>query len=191
MANRDGATGLRPVRHYGGGVVRANEYSIASGLASNIFFGDAVKSLGTGNNITVAAAGDTLLGSFAGTFYQLASGGEPVWSPYWPANTVLLAGTEAQAMVFDDPMIVFEIQASAAFAAGDLGALSDLLANAGDIATGISRFELDSGQIAVGGADQLKILRLAARPDNELGVNAKLEVLINQHELRAGLLTGV
>ena len=43
MANVDAAFGLTPVRHLSGyGYSRANVYTIASGLAENIFTGDVV-----------------------------------------------------------------------------------------------------------------------------------------------------
>jgi phosphomannomutase len=43
MANVDAAFGLAPVRHLSGnGYSRANVYTITSGLAENIFTGDAV-----------------------------------------------------------------------------------------------------------------------------------------------------
>ena len=40
MANADAAFGFVPVRHMSGNAPRANKYTIATGLAENIFSGD-------------------------------------------------------------------------------------------------------------------------------------------------------
>ena len=40
MANADAAFGFVPVRHMSGNAPRANQYTIPSGLAENIFTGD-------------------------------------------------------------------------------------------------------------------------------------------------------
>ena len=73
MANVDAAFGARPVRHLTGGQIRTNEYKIASGTSSNIFTGDFVKLLATGY-IDVAAAGNRILGVFAGCQYTASDG---------------------------------------------------------------------------------------------------------------------
>ena len=65
MANLDAPSGAKPLRHNSGGTIRSKEYKIASGSSTNIFTGDFVKLLNTGY-IDVAAAGNRLLGVFAG-----------------------------------------------------------------------------------------------------------------------------
>ena len=40
MANVDAAFGFVPIRHMSGNAPRTNKYTIASGLAENIFKGD-------------------------------------------------------------------------------------------------------------------------------------------------------
>ena len=191
MPNRDGAFGLRAARHLNGGVVRHNDYRIADGLASDIFYGDPVKTTGTGKNITPAAAGDVMVGVFVGCRFVKNPGGEPTWSKSWPSGQALQPGTVAVAYVYDDPNILFEIQADEDIEAADIGHLADLVINAGDAATQDSRVELDSSTIAGGGAEQLKIYELVDRPDNEFGNFAKVHVLLNQHELRPGTMAGV
>jgi hypothetical protein len=87
MANVDAAFGARPVRHLTGGQIRANEYKIASGTSSNIFTGDFVKLLATGY-VDVAAAGDRILGVFAGCQYT-ATDGEVKFARYFPTTLIL------------------------------------------------------------------------------------------------------
>jgi hypothetical protein len=185
LANTDYPFGFVPYNHgFGGTPGRGSEYRIASGLGSNIFTGDLVKSTGTGKNITVCAAGDTTVGVFNGCQY-VAVDGSIVYAHYWPTGTTVKSGTEVIAWVYDDPAMFFTVQASGAFAAGDIGSLSDITAGAGDTATGRSRFELDSTQIAQAGAEQLKIIDIVRDGSNEVGANAKLVVMLNEHELKA------
>jgi hypothetical protein len=48
MANVDAAFGFVPIRHMSGNAPRTNKYTIASGLAENIFTGDLVILINTG-----------------------------------------------------------------------------------------------------------------------------------------------
>ena len=48
MANVDAAFGFVPIRHMSGNAPRTNRYTIASGLAENIFKGDMVIIINTG-----------------------------------------------------------------------------------------------------------------------------------------------
>lgn len=193
MANANQPFGLTPVRHYLGGLVRSNDYRIASALAANIYSGDPVKSAGTGKTITVAAAGNVMLGVFNGCQYTTAVG-DVVWSPRWPTGTALLTGSECICDVYDDPHILFEAQVSgsAGLVAGDIGALADVtFATAGSAATGRSGAMVDQATIAQSGGDGLKIVDYARRPDNALGQYCKALVLISQHELTPAILVGV
>ena len=67
MANVDAPNGAKPVRHLTGGVIRASEWKIIGdgNASSNIFTGDFVK-LQSSGYITVADAGNRILGVFAG-----------------------------------------------------------------------------------------------------------------------------
>ena len=121
MANVNGPFGLRPARHLTGGVIRASEYSIASGYATSIFTGDVVEMTGTGTNVGKAAAQNAdNIGVFAGCRYVDAQGKQQ-FSQYWPASTT---ATDVVAFVYDDPNIVFEAQTDT-LAEGDIGALAD------------------------------------------------------------------
>ena len=180
MANLDAPSGAKPLRHNSGGTIRTKEYKIASGSSTNIFTGDFVKLLSTGY-IDVAAAGNRLLGVFAGVRYT-ASDGTPTFAKYWPASTATLGSADAIAYVYDDPNIVFAIQGDGADAFTQIGNLADIVATAGSTVTGQSKMELDTSDIGTGTAN-LRILGLVDDPKNSWGANAEQEVLIYEHEL--------
>jgi hypothetical protein len=180
MANLDAPSGAKPLRHNSGGTIRSKEYKIASGSSTNIFTGDFVKLLSTGY-IDVAAAGNRLLGVFAGVKYT-ASDGTPTFSKYWPASTATLGSEDAIAYVYDDPNIVFAIQGDGTDAFTQIGNLANIVATAGSTVTGQSKMELDTSDIGTGTAN-LRILGLVDDPKNSWGANAEQEVLIYEHEL--------
>lgn len=194
MANFNAPNGLIPVRNYqGGGLTRSNDYRIASALAANIFSGDPVKSTGTTKQITVAAAGNVMLGVFNGCQYATAAG-DMVFSPRWPTTTALLTGSECIADVYDDPFTLFECQVSgsAGLVAADIGAVADLtFATAGNASTGRSGVQVDQATIAQAGGDGVKIVDYSRKPDNALGQYCKALILISQHELTPAILVGV
>lgn len=188
MANTNAPFGLRPVRHLNGNSIVQNAYTIASGYTSSIYRGDPVKLTGTSNNIDLAvgtASTPTVngIGVFAGVSYVDATG-KPVWSKYWPANTV---ATNIEAYVWDDPDIIFEAQ-SLSYAANDNGALVDFTYVAGSALSGLSGSYLDS---TTGTTDRtFRLLGLSNRPDNAVGAYAKVECIYVEHALK-GVIAGV
>lgn len=186
MANVDGAFGLKPLRHLFGGEVRLNSYTIADGYNTTIYNGDLVSTTGTGRNISLAGVADTVRGVFHGCNYVNAQG-EPVFSPYWPASTDVIGTVEA--LVYDDPNILFEVQADEDIVADDIGQYADTINHtSGSTRTGNSLRELDSSDIN-GSDGQLYIYELINRPDNAYGDQAKVAVLIKLHELRTPTAT--
>lgn len=179
MANIDGAFGAKPVRHLSGGTIRTNEYKIASGTSSNIFTGDFVKLLATGY-IDVAAAGERLLGVFAGCKFTNAAG-EVVFARYFPTGQTTLGSGDVTAFIYDDPNIIFSIQSAGSADFADIGNKADHVAGAGSTSTGQSNFEI-SGTTGTGTAG-MTILRLYESPQNAYGTNGVLEVAIFEHEL--------
>lgn len=187
MANQDAAFGLKPVRHAKGGIIRSSAYTIASGLAQDLYHGDPVISAGSGRNITIATAGGNVRGVFIGCEYTKANG-EYVFDKKWPTGTTLLSGTEATAYVWDDPDIIFAVQADGSLVAADMGLTSDLVSGTGDSATGNSGWELD----ATTGQAQCRILGLSKmRANNAYGTNAVIDIMFAEHELGTGIATGV
>jgi hypothetical protein len=179
MANVDAAFGLAPVRHLSGnGYSRANVYTITSGLAENIFNGDAVIITADGQNTPQTATEVNNIGEFAREAYTAADGSY-VYSQYWPTGTT---ATNIKAYVYDDPYTVFKVQSAGTIAQTNVGNCADLVAGAGSTSTGQSGFE-SSGTMAAGTAT-VKILGLYETPDNAMGANAIIEVLINEHLLK-------
>jgi hypothetical protein len=60
----------------------------------------------------------------------------------------------------------------------------DLVSGSLNTSYGRSGWQADSTTFGTGNTKQLKVLRLAQRPDNAPGTNAKLEVEINLHSQR-------
>lgn len=188
MANLDTPNGFNPVRHQHGGVVRYDDsYTIPSGSATgDIFLGDVVKLTGTGRDIAVAAATEAVLGVFAGCSYTAANG-DVVWAKQWVDSTVTAGAVDAVAHVYTDPNIVYRAQCTT-IAEGDVGQAADLLAGAGNAATGISGFEINGA--AYGATGQFLIIGLAGEPDginpSEYGADAKVEVLVFEGQRQGG-----
>lgn len=180
MANVDAAFGFTPVRHMSGNVPRANKYTLASGLAENIFTGDLCVLISTGYITPHTATETNNIGVFAGCSYT-ASDGSYVYSQYWPTGTT---ATNIIAYVYDDPYIVYKVQSAGTTAQTNIGNCADVSAGAGSTTTGQSGFEI-SGTMAAGTAT-CKIIGLWESPDNAFGANAIMEVLINEHILKDG-----
>lgn len=179
MANVDNPNGAIPVRHATGGEIRANEYSIASAYDTSIFEGDWVALTDAdGRLLERSAAAGTPIGVFQGCRYIDATG-RPVWSNMWLADTV---ASEIVATVFDDPMIVYEMQIDGDFDEDQVIEIANILATAGNAATGRSKEEID---ISTGGTTGTthKILGLAKNPSNEADTHARVEVMAALHQL--------
>jgi hypothetical protein len=163
---------------------RLNRYHIASGLANNLFMGDLVIPTATSKNIALqGAVGDRVIGVFEGCNY-IDSAGQTQFGR-WPTGTVPLTGTTPDAFVCDDPRMVFEVEVTAAFALADIGALANGTLTAGNALTGRSAQRLDSATIGSGAV--LKIVDYVRKPENEIGANAKVLVMLASHYLAGGL----
>lgn len=178
MANVDAAFGFVPVRHMSGNIPRANQYTIASGLAENIFSGDLCIIDANGQITPHTATEVNNIGVFAGVSYT-ASDGSYVYSQYFPTGTT---ATNIIAYIYDDPYIVYKVQSAGSPAQTNIGNCADVVAGAGSTTTGQSGFEI-SGTMASGTAT-CKIIGLYDSPDNAFGANAIMEVLINEHLLK-------
>ncbi len=174
--NVDGANGFRPVRPKDGSI-RMEGRTIASAYNTGIFMGDPVKSAaGGGGIIELAAAGDTLLGIFAGCEFD-DEAGRPKFLNYWPANQV---ASNIRCSVYTDNGIRFLVQSTTA-AAANIGDLVNHGAGTGNPKTGNSGAELDGTTYGTG--TTFKVVALSPSPDNEYGNFAKLEVIIVTSEL--------
>ncbi len=167
--------GFRPHRHLEGGLIRHNEYPIATGYATTIFSGDPVKLLSDGT-LAQAAAGDRILGIFQGCSYT-ASDGSFVPNPIWPASTT---ATNIKAQVIDDPKVTYRVQSAGTPAVTNTGNLADHVVGTGSTMTGLSGSTLDSSMGT--GAAGWRVLRLVDEPGNS-GQFASLEVQLHESEL--------
>ena len=164
--------GLKPVNLIGGQVFAGStrNMKIASGYATNIFYGDVVKLVSDGTvekdtgTTTVAANG--VAGVFLGCTYTNPSTKQPVWSQYWPASTV---ASDAYAIVADDPDVLFKVAAVsgttvvAFYGQTVIGNNVALVQNAGSTTTGDSAVGIDGTSAAT--TVSLPIRIVAGVPD--------------------------
>ena len=178
MANTNSPYGFIPLRHMSGNAPRANKYTIASGLAENIFTGD-LCILDANGQITPHTATETNnIGVFGGVSYT-SSNGEYVYSRFFPTGTT---ATDIIAYVYDDPYIVYRVQSAGTPAQTNVGNCADVVAGAGSTTTGQSGFSLNG---TMGNSTATcKIIGLWDDPANSFAQYAQLEVLINEHVLK-------
>jgi len=180
MANKDAAFGLRPSRMMGGAPYSGGQsrYRIGTSLAGAIFQGDLVKQV-TGGGIERAAASSTVpvVGVFNGCQYTDPTTGEQVFKNYYPGG---VAASDIIAFVIDDPSVVFEVQADAAFPVADLFGNFDIVDNAttGDVKSGRSNLELDVTTGATTTTLPLKAIDISQDPDNDDVASANTNVLV-------------
>jgi hypothetical protein len=161
------------------GIIRPTAYTIASAYNTNILQDQPVK-IGTNGTIEAAAVGDRFIGTFAGVEFTDLDGRRRV-SNKWTANTV---ATDIVCFVTLDPSLVYEIQASGPVAVTDIGSQADFTtAGTGSLVTGLSTMMLDHTTIANTGNASLRIIGIAAGPDNAPGDNfTKVLVQVAEHQ---------
>ena len=175
--------GLRPVGKVGQNrdSQGLSEYNVAAS-PTIIYFNDAVRMADTGT-VTVAAAGDVLLGSLNGSFYTDATTKKPTFLNYVPSN----AATDIVAFVSDDPYERFEIRSNntGASAQTDVGNNADILYVAGSTANYVSKSTLDDSTLAAS-TYQLRVMGTTNQPgDDEIGSSHVVWIVnINEHFYR-------
>jgi hypothetical protein len=191
MANVSRIRGLEAVGHlrahpYNG---RVRKYVYPVGETAPLGLGDPVKSGGTADatsglpTIARAAAGDILRGVVVGVdpVDGIAIGSENFNRKHAP-------GTLTQFVyVNDDPDTIFAIQEdnSATFAVTMVGENADLITMVDcNTTTGYSKAQLSTTSHVTTTA-QLRILGIVNTPDNAVSANAKLLVMINEHEFKS------
>ena len=164
--------GLKPVNLIGGQVFAGStrNMKIASGYATNIFYGDVVKLVSDGtvekDTGTTTGAANGVAGVFLGCTYTNPSTKQPVWSQSWPASTV---ASDAYAIVADDPDVLFKVAAVsgttvvAFYGQTVIGNNVALVQNAGSTTTGDSAVGIDGTSAAA--TVSLPIRIVAGVPD--------------------------
>lgn len=179
MANKDAAFGLRPVKMIGGAPWTGGQsrYRIAANYGTSIFQGDMVMQV-TGGTVEIHADGGTvpIVGVFNGCQYTDPTTGEQVFSNYYPAST---NASDIIAFIVDDPMVVFEVQANAAFPIADLFGNFDIVyTTAGSTVTGISGAELNVADGGTGTTLSVKAIDISEDPENSDVSSANTNVLV-------------
>lgn len=144
------------LRNNATGQSRANLYTIGSGYAANIGYGDAVL-LNTDGTLNIGTAGADILGVFAGCEYIDASG-KPTVSKNWVSGTV---ATNVKAYVYDDADNLFEIQVGSGgtgYVQTVVGAQANLVFGTPSPATGQSTSYLNATPIAASSQGQFRIV---------------------------------
>jgi hypothetical protein len=140
--------GLKPINLIGGqvfsGATRLME--IASGYATNIFYGDLVKRVSDGTiEKDTGTSTATPCGVFLGVSFTNASTGQVQQQQYYPASTAIKTGTQILAVVADDPDTLFQVAVVSATTVitgvgiAAIGKNSTLVQNAGSTTTGDSK----------------------------------------------------
>ena len=176
MSNLNAANGFTPLRHLTGGVIRPNEYPILSGYAANVASGDLV-TLGANGTLIRGTAGGVALGVFYGVEY-IATDGSVKFEKVWTNGTVTNASANAKAYVYDDPNITYRVQCNGTFAAANVGELANVTIGTYNSTYGHSTDELLISTLAAT-AKVLRVLRLIDYPNNAVGADADVEVVIN------------
>ena len=168
MSSTNAPFGLRPAFHPSG-LDRAQALAggIVSAYSSDILKGQPVKYV-TAGVIQPAAAGDAFVGAFAGVEWTDTTGRRRV-SNYWPANTAYQTGS-CVAYFYNDPNIVYEVQADGSLAQSSIGDEADLSnTTAGSTTTGLSQCTISTTLAGSGNTAQMRIVDLAPYPDNAWG----------------------
>jgi len=179
--------GLRPAFHPSG-LDRAQALAggIVSGYSSDILKGQPVRYV-TAGQIEPAAAGQAFVGAFAGVEWTDTTGRRRV-SNYWPASTAYQTGS-CVAYFYNDPNIVYEIQADGTLAQSAIGDQADLSnTTAGSNVTGLSQCTLSTTLAGAGAQAQMRIVDLAPYPDNAWGdAFVVVRATINESQFQASV----
>jgi hypothetical protein len=149
----DAPYGLKPVNLIGGqvfaGATRLME--IASGYATNIFYGDLVKRVTSG---TIELDNGTTTATPCGVFLGVSftnSNGQVQQQQFYPASQSIKSGTKIFAVVADDPDTLFQVVSCSAtttvagMGIAAIGSNIALIQNAGSTTTGNSKVAIDEG----------------------------------------------
>jgi len=139
--------GLKPINLIGGQVFAGATrlMQIASGYATNIFYGDLVKRVSDGTiEKDTGTATATPCGVFLGVSFTNGSTGQIQQQQFYPASQAIKSGTQIFAVVADDPDTLFQVAVVSGTTVitgvgiSAIGNNSELVQNAGSATTGNS-----------------------------------------------------
>jgi hypothetical protein len=171
MSATNAPFGMRPAFHPSGlDRVQALAGGITSGYSSNILKGQPVKYVASSGTIAPVTSTEAFSGCFAGVEWTDTTGRRRV-SNNWPANTAYIAGS-CIAYFYNDPNIVYEIQADGSVAQTAIGNEANFTsANlaAGSTTTGLSQATLSASLVGNSTQGQMRIVDIAPYVDNAWG----------------------
>ena len=185
--------GLKPVNLIGGQVFAGSTrlMQIASGYATNIFYGDLVKRISDGTiEKDVGTATATPCGIFLGVQFTNGSTGQVQQQQFYPASQAIKSGTQIFAVVADDPDTLFQVvscNATTVVTAMGIAAIGSnvaLIQNAGSTTTGNSAVAINTTTLATTPALPIRIIDVVR--DTATGADAFVEFIvkinINTHQ---------
>lgn len=161
--------GMRPYNHNSAQIYpKGIDNGIASGYASSIYFYAPVQVTTTGV-LNIATTTSLICGVFAGCRYKPDSTSLYVESQYFPANQTYVAGTmTAYVIGYDDPQVLYKIQANGSLDQASLAAQSNFV-NPSSGSNQFSLASINSTPIAAGSSGTLRILDVVPSPYNSWG----------------------
>lgn len=195
------AYGLKPKKHAKGGSIRTNNFSGANGYriaatAPSAFFEGDLVTFSAGNIVTdmAAASPGAVVGVFYGAEYVDNASGEVKFVRSIPTGTV--AKEKYKVYVYDDPDILFEMeadQAATALTIADVGKNLQIVAGpTGSAITHKSGLTADSSTKATTNTFPVTLLGSAELDDAYSAAGTTMDILvkINTHQFGLGA-TGV
>jgi len=147
---------------------KVRHYSIASGYAVNIFYGDFVKLAAAG--VVQKDTGTTTLtpvGVFLGCTYTDPNTSQLTFAQMWTASVV---ASDAYAYVIDDPTVLMEMQGDGSASLTNIGNNVAIANTSGSTTIGTSKNAVDISTAAATTATlPLRIIDKSDRSDNAFG----------------------
>ena len=191
--------GLKPVNLIGGQVFAGSTrmMQIASGYATNIFYGDLVQRVAGGTiEKDTGTTTATPCGIFLGVSFTNSSTGQVQQQQFYPASQAIKSGTQIFAVVADDPDTLFQVAVVSGTTVitgvgiSAIGNNATLVQNAGSTTTGNSAVAiLDS--TAVTATLPIRIIDVvrdtATAADNFPEVIVKINATMHQYNNSLGI----
>lgn len=185
MANVSRPNGFKPVKHRNGSPYngQATLYYIPSTDGTAVYIGDAVKLAGSADpgfgdaqTVTLAAAGDAIVGIVVGFL--------PDPTNLNVGGTFRAANTNRYVWVADSPDIIYEVETSnGTLTVVDMGLNANLAVGSPSATMGRSAATIDAGTKNTSAARVFRLVGFVPRPDNDpTAASAKILVSINLHQ---------
>jgi len=177
--------GLKPVNLIGGQVFAGatRQMQIASGYATNIFYGDLVKRISDGTiEKDTGTATATPCGIFLGVSFTNASTGQVQQQQFYPASQQIKSGTQIFAVVADDPDTLFQVVSCssgttvAAMGIAAIGTNIELIQNSGSTTTGNSAVAINEGTQTTTSSLPIRIIDVVR--DTATGTDSFVEFIV-------------